>query len=61
VILGLAIVLIGLFGHFWSTLGLGPLSGNIVIERDHFTLYLPLAICLIASLPLIALLWAMNR
>jgi hypothetical protein len=61
VILGLAIVLIGLLWPFLSKLGLGRLPGDIVIERDNFTLYIPLATSLIASLVLTALLWAMNR
>jgi len=39
----------------------GRLPGDIVIERDNFTLYIPLATSLIASLLLTAVLWALNR
>jgi hypothetical protein len=61
VILGLAIVTIGLLWPFLSRLGLGRLPGDIVIERDNFTLYIPLATSLIASLVLTAALWVLNR
>jgi Protein of unknown function (DUF2905) len=61
VILGLAILIIGLLWPFLSRLGLGRLPGDIVIERDNFTLYIPLATSLIASLLLTAVLWALNR
>ena len=60
-ILGLAIVLISLLWPLLSKLGLGRPPGDIVIEPDNFTLYIPLATSLIASLVLTALLWAMNR
>jgi DUF2905 family protein len=61
VILGLAILIIGLLWPFLSRLGLGRLPGDIVIERDNFTLYIPLATSLVASLLLTAVLWALNR
>jgi hypothetical protein len=61
VILGLAVVVIGLLWPFLAKLGIGRLPGDIVVERDNFTLYIPLATSLIASLALTALLWAINR
>jgi hypothetical protein len=61
VILGLAIVVIGLLWPFLSKLGIGRLPGDIVVERDNFTLYIPLATSLIASMVLTAVLWAINR
>jgi len=39
----------------------GRLPGDIVIERDHFTLYLPLASCLVVSAILSLLLYLIGR
>jgi hypothetical protein len=61
VILGLTILIIGLLWPFLSRLGLGRLPGDVVIERDNFRLYIPLATSLIASMLLTAVLWAINR
>jgi hypothetical protein len=44
-----------------SKLGLGRLPGDIVIERENFRLYVPLATSLIISVILSLLLWLFNR
>jgi hypothetical protein len=44
-----------------TRLGLGRLPGDIVIERENFRLYLPLATSLIISLVLSVVLWFINR
>jgi hypothetical protein len=61
IILGLAILIIGLLWPFLSRLGFGRLPGDVVIEHDNFRLYIPLATSLIASVLLTAVLWALNR
>lgn len=50
VILGLAILLIGLLWPYLTRIGLGRLPGDIVIERDNVTFYFPLMTCLLLSL-----------
>ena len=40
---------------------LGRLPGDIRIERPGFTLYVPLASCLLVSVALSALLWLLGR
>ena len=52
IVLGLAILLMGLLWPYLSKLGLGRLPGDIVIERENVTLYIPLATCLLLSLVL---------
>ncbi|HET7022132.1 MAG TPA: DUF2905 domain-containing protein [Xanthobacteraceae bacterium] len=52
IVLGLAILLVGLLWPYLSKLGLGRLPGDIVIERENVTLYVPLATCLLLSLVL---------
>jgi hypothetical protein len=61
VIIGLAIIATGLLWPWLSRLGFGRLPGDIVIERENFTLYLPLMTGLIISAILSLLLWLFGR
>jgi hypothetical protein len=61
ILLGAVILLAGILWPVLSKLGVGRLPGDIVIERENFTLYLPLATGLIVSLLLSAALWLFNR
>ena len=61
IVLGLAILLVGLLWPYLSKLGLGRLPGDIVIERENVTLYIPLATCLMLSLVLSLIFWVANR
>jgi hypothetical protein len=61
IVLGLAILLMGLLWPYLSKLGLGRLPGDIVIERENVTLYIPLATCLLLSLVLSLIFWVANR
>ncbi|MEA3074122.1 MAG: hypothetical protein QOD29_5568 [Alphaproteobacteria bacterium] len=61
VILGLAILLIGLLWPYLSRIGLGRLPGDIIIERDNVTFYFPLMTCLLLSLLFSLIFWAVNR
>lgn len=59
--IGLAIVLAGILWPWLSRLGLGRLPGDIVVERENFTFYAPIATGLLISLALSLLLWLLNR
>jgi len=61
IIAGVALVAVGLIVLAAQRFGLGRLPGDIVIERDGFTLYLPLATSLIVSLALTLVLWLLSR
>ena len=61
IVLGLAIQVVGLQWPYHGKLGLGRLPGDIVIERENGTVYVPLATCLLLSLLLSLVLWAANR
>jgi Protein of unknown function (DUF2905) len=61
IILGLVLLLAGLLWPWLTRLGLGRLPGDIVIEREHFRLYVPLATSLLISLVLSLILWLLNR
>jgi hypothetical protein len=47
IVLGLAILVIGLLWPYLSQIGLGRLPGDIVIERENVTFYFPLMTCLL--------------
>ncbi len=57
IIIGLAIVAIGLLWPWLGSLPLGRLPGDIFIERENFRLYLPITTMVIASLLLSLIFW----
>ena len=61
IMLGLAIVIVGVLWPYLSRIGLGHLPGDIVIKRDNVTLYFPLMTCLLLSLLFSLVLWVLNR
>ena len=61
VILGISLVVLGLLWPLAAKLGLGRLPGDIVVERENFRLYLPLATSLLVSAVLSAVLWLIGR
>ena len=61
IIFGLLLVAAGLLWPLITRLGLGRLPGDIVIERENFRLYLPIATSLLLSVVLSLILWLINR
>jgi hypothetical protein len=61
IILGLSIAVIGLLWPVLSKLGLGRLPGDIVIEGESGTFYVPIVTSLLLSLVLSAVLWLAGR
>jgi len=61
ILTGIVLLLVGLIIVAAERFGLGRLPGDIVIERDGFTLYLPLATSLLVSLGLTLVLWLLSR
>jgi hypothetical protein len=59
--IGLALVVAGLLWPLLARFGLGRLPGDLVLHRPGFTLYLPLATCLLGSAGLSLLLWLWRR
>ncbi|MEX1097139.1 MAG: DUF2905 domain-containing protein [Planctomycetales bacterium] len=58
-------VLIAVTGLVWllapSIPWLGKLPGDIVIERENFRLYVPLATCLLLSLIVTGIIWLVRH
>jgi hypothetical protein len=61
IIAGLVLVALGIVWPLIARFGLGRLPGDIVIERENFRLYVPLATGLLVSVILSMVLWLLNR
>jgi hypothetical protein len=58
---GVMLVAIGLVVLAGQRFGLGRLPGDIVIERENFTLYLPITTSILVSLVLTLIFWLFSR
>ena len=61
IVIGLVIVAIGVLWPLLGKLGLGRLPGDILIERESFSFYLPLGTGALISVVLSVILWLINR
>ena len=59
--LGVVLLLMGLLWPWLQKTGLGRLPGDLVIERENFRLYFPLATSIIISLIVTLLFWLFRR
>ena len=59
--IGLVLVVAGLLWPWLARLGLGRLPGDIVIQREGFTFYAPIATGLIVSIVLSLIFWLISR
>ena len=58
---GLTLIVLGIAWPYLGKLGLGRLPGDIRIEREGFTLYLPITTSIIVSLVLSLILWFFRK
>lgn len=61
IIIGLILVALGLLWPWLTRLGLGRLPGDLVIERDGFTVYFPITTAILVSILLSLILWLIGR
>ena len=61
IIIGIAIVIIGLLWPWLSKLPLGHLPGDIIIKRDNFAFYFPITTMILVSAVLSGLVWLFHR
>ncbi|MBW2451577.1 MAG: DUF2905 domain-containing protein [Deltaproteobacteria bacterium] len=61
-LIGLLLIIVGLFLTFGSKyLPLGKLPGDIHIERDNFTMFVPLGSCILISILVSLLIWLFRK
>lgn len=61
IVLGVVIALIGLAWPWLSSLPLGRLPGDFVVERENFKLYFPLTTMIIVSVIVSFILWLLRQ
>jgi hypothetical protein len=61
ILLGLALVAVGLFWPWIRGLGLFRLPGDIKIQSQHGTFYFPIVTCIVLSIVISLLLWLFRR
>ncbi len=61
IILGLAILVVGLLWPWLSKLPLGRLPGDIIIDRPGLKLYFPITTSIVISIVASLLLWLFRR
>lgn len=61
IVIGVVLIIAGLLWLAGERLGLGRLPGDIVIERENFRLYLPIASSIVVSVVLSVLVWLISR
>jgi hypothetical protein len=59
--MGLVLLTAGILWPYLQKIGLGRLPGDIVIERERFTLYIPLMTSVIIALVINTLIWIIGR
>ena len=61
IVLGAALIVLGVAWPWLARLGLGRLPGDIHVEREGFTFYLPITTGIIVSVVLSLVLWLLRR
>ncbi len=61
ILLGLAILAVGLLWPWIRRLGLGRLPGDIRLQTAHGVFYFPIVTCLVLSIVLSIVLWLFRR
>lgn len=62
ILMGVVLVVVGLLISFAPRLPwLGKLPGDIIIKKENFSFYFPLATCILVSLLLSFIIWLFRR
>ena len=61
IIVGLVIVAVGILWPWFARVGFGRLPGDILIERENFTMYVPITTGVLFSIVFSLILWLINR
>ena len=59
--IGLALLAVGLLWPVLGKLPLGRLPGDIVVDRPHFKIYVPITTMVLVSLLVSFILWLMRK
>jgi Protein of unknown function (DUF2905) len=61
IVLGVALIVLGLLWPWLTKIGLGRLPGDIRVEGEHGGFYFPIVTCVVISIVVSILLWLFRR
>lgn len=61
IVFGAVLILAGLLWPWLQRIGLGRLPGDIVVERESFRLYIPVATSILISVVITLIIWLVRR
>ncbi len=61
IVLGVALIILGLLWPWLTKIGLGRLPGDIRVEGEHGGFYFPIVTCVVISIVVSILLWLFRR
>jgi hypothetical protein len=61
ILLGIAILAVGLLWPWLGKLPIGRLPGDIIIDRPHLKVYIPITTMIIVSLVVSLILWLIRK
>jgi hypothetical protein len=61
IVLGVALIILGLLWPWLTKIGLGRLPGDIRVESEHGGFYFPIVTCVVISIVVSILLWLFRR
>ena len=61
IVIGVLLVAAGVLWPWLQKVGLGRLPGDLVIRREGFTFYAPIATCILISIVLSIIFWFLRR
>ncbi|MBC2735238.1 MAG: DUF2905 domain-containing protein [Desulfobacteraceae bacterium] len=61
ILLGIAILAVGLLWPWLGKLPIGRLPGDIIIDRPHLKLYIPITTMIVVSLVVSFILWLIKK
>lgn len=61
IVIGIAILILGLIWPWMSKIGLGRLPGDIIIKRENFHFYFPIVTSLLLSILVSVILWFLRK
>ena len=61
ILIGIAVLVLGLLWPWLSKIGLGRLPGDIRIETDNGFFYFPIVTCIVVSIVISLVLWFLRK
>ena len=61
ILLGIAILAVGLLWPWLGKLPIGRLPGDIIIDRPHLKVYIPITTMIVVSLVISIILWLIKK